>query len=78
MVYAASVGEEQVAVFKKVFTAVRYLYLDAHLKKYLLWYMNSITDSCPIFLIKKSKIIILRYIHIHTQKQQIGAEKGNK
>ena len=33
MICAQSVGEEQVAVFETVFTAVRYILLDAHLKK---------------------------------------------
>ena len=33
MICAPSVGEEQVAKFELFFTAVRYICLDAHLKK---------------------------------------------
>ena len=33
MICAPSVGKEQVAVSETVFTAVRYILLDAHLKK---------------------------------------------
>ena len=33
MIYAPSVGEEQVAEFETVFTAVRYICSTAHLKK---------------------------------------------
>ena len=32
MIFAPSVGEEQVSEFETVFTAVRYIFLDAHLK----------------------------------------------
>ena len=34
MICVPSVGEEQVALFEKLFTAVRYIFSDAHLKKY--------------------------------------------
>ena len=34
MICAPSIGEEQVAVFETVFTAVIYIFLDARLKKY--------------------------------------------
>ena len=33
MIFAPSVGEEQVAVFETVFTAVRNIFSDAHLNK---------------------------------------------
>ena len=33
MIFAPSVGEEQVAKFETVFIAVGYIWLDAHLKK---------------------------------------------
>ena len=42
--------------------------------------MNSTTDSYLTFpeLKPNYDIIILRYIHIHTQKNQIDAEQVNK
>ena len=40
--------------------------------------MNSTTDSYLIFLVKQLKIIILRCIHMNTQKHQIDAEQGKK
>ena len=40
--------------------------------------MNSTTDSYPIFLLKKTKIIKLSCIRIYTQKRQINAGQGNK
>ena len=49
MICAPSVGEEQAPKFETVFTAVRYICLNAQLKKDYLWYMNSTTDSYPIF-----------------------------
>ena len=33
MICAASVGEEQAAIFEKVYYAVRYIYIGAQLKK---------------------------------------------
>ena len=33
MIFVPSVGEEQAAVFETLFTAVRYIRSDAHLKK---------------------------------------------
>ena len=34
MIYAPSIGEEQVVKFETVFTAVRYIFFDAQFKKY--------------------------------------------
>ena len=68
MIYAPSVGEEQVTKFETVFSAVRYIRFDALLKKNQLWYMNLTTD-------KKLKIIILIFIHIHTQNKPIDSGK---
>ena len=78
MICAPSVGEEKVAKFELVFTAVIYILLDAQLEKDKLWYMNSTTDSYPIFLEKIPNIILLRCIHIHTRKHQIYAEQGKE
>ena len=77
MMCAPSVGEEQVSEFETLFTAVRYICSDAHLKKEYLWHISSTTDSYTIVLVK-SMIIILRCIHIHTWKHQLDAEQGKK
>ena len=50
MICAPYFGEEQVAEFETLFTAVKYICFDALLKKDGLWYMNSTTDSYPSFL----------------------------
>ena len=73
------VGEEQVAEFETVFTAVRYISSTVHLKS------SSFDISVQQLIniehfqnkIKKYEIIIICCIHIHTRKHQIDAEEEN-
>ena len=62
MVFAPYVVEEQVAKLEIVFTRVRYIFLNAQLKKDKLWYINASIDSSTISLGKTEDY----YITLHT------------
>ena len=58
MICAPSVGEEQAAIFEKVYYAVRYIFNEAKLKKGQLLYVP-INSVCLKFFIMMSDTFIL-------------------
>ena len=75
MICAPSVGEEQADKSESVFTAFRYIYSKAQLKKGYLWCISQNTIIIIGVLYKRMRVIILIWLPFHIQNTTIDTEK---